>query len=198
MEWSNPTVFDATNTAPWVSNSWTEQRAPEPIIRPDFADNEELKKAYGVALGQGLDAFNAAMEVFNQELPKALWASLNWIKDPIVIGAKDAYLKTLKQAEKPLDKEELLAEVLETARLAGEFKDKAALLKLYSEIAGFTGKIAIDASTVTNNNTQNNTTQIVLVKGRDEPPKATASSDNSKSKIYNNMLPALKLVGGSV
>lgn len=201
MEWPKPNVFDATNVAPWVSNSWGDPRPSEPIVRPDFADNEELKRAYGVALGQGLDAFNAAMEVFSQELPKALWASLNWIKDPVVIGAKDAYLKTLKAFQKPLDKEELLAEVLEGARGSLEDKDRVAFLKLYSDIAGYTGKIAIDASTTTNNNTQNNTTQIVLVKGSEDRPalKSPSSPDtNIKSKISNSGLPQLKLVGGSV
>lgn len=195
MEWPKPNVFDANNTSAWGNPSQV-----SPIVRPSFADNEELKIAYGVALGQGLDAFNAAMAIFNQELPSSLWASLNWIKDPIVIASKDAYLLTLKKAQKPLDKEELLAEVLEGARNSIEDKDRVAFLKLYSDISGFTGKIAIDASNTTNNNTQNNTTQIVLVKGRSEERselKTISPDNNSKSKIQNNGLPALKLVGGS-
>jgi len=198
MEWPKPTIFDANNTSPWVS-SWGTPREPTPIIRPDFADNEELKKAYGIALGQGLDAFNAGMEIFNQELPKALWASLNWIRDPIAIASKDAYVQTLKKAQKPLDREELLAEVLDAAKIAPDFKDKAAFLKLYSEIAGYTGKVNIDASTINNNNTQNNFAQIVLVKGKEQTSK-TISPDrtdtNIKSKIHNSSLSPLKLVSG--
>lgn len=196
MEWPKPTVFDANNVAPWVSG-WGQPSAPIPNPRPDFADNEELKKAYGIALGRGLDAFNAAMEVFDQALPKALWVSLHWIKDPIVIGAKDSYVRTLKQAEKPLDKEELLSEVLQGARASAEDKDRVAFLKLYSEIAGYTGKIAIDASTNNINNSQNNTTQIVLVKGSEAPKTVEAPDINNKSKILNNAMPQLKLVGGS-
>lgn len=198
MEWPKPTTFDANNVAPWVSG-WGIPSQPTPIQKPDFADNEELKKAYGIALGQGLDAFNAGMEIFNQELPKALWASLNWIRDPIAIASKDAYVQTLKKAQKPLDKEELLAEVLEGARKSEEDKDKVAFLKLYSEIAGYTGKVILDASTTTNNNTQNNFAQIVLVKGKDQTSK-TISPDrtdtNIKSKIHNSSLPPLKLVSG--
>lgn len=191
MEWPKPTTFDARNTAPWVA-------APSSVPqKPDFADNEELKKEFGIELGRGLDTFNAGLKVFDQAMPKALWASVNWAKDPIVIASRDAYVLTLKKAARPLDKEELLAEVLENAKVAPEFKDKAALLKLYSEIAGFTGKIAIDASTTNNTNTQNNTTQIVLVKGNEAPLKTIEASPdlNMKSKIQNN-LPALKLVGG--
>jgi hypothetical protein len=201
MEWSKPTTFDANNVAPWVTSSWDTPVKSTPIIRPDFADNEDLKKAYGIELGRGLDAFNAAMEVFNQVLPSSLWASLNWIKDPIVIASRDAYQRTLKKSTPPLDKEELLAEVLEGARKSEEDKDRVAFLKLYSEIAGYTGKIAIDASTINNNNTQNNTTQIVLVKGTQNPnlPKTISPDTNIKSKIQNNGLPPLKLVsGGSV
>src|ERR1700743_3896688 len=102
MEWPKPTVFDANNTAPWVS-SWATPSQPTLIQKPDFADNEELKKSYGVELGRGLDSFIAGMEIFNQELPKALWASLNWARDPVVIASKDAYLQTLRKAQKPLD-----------------------------------------------------------------------------------------------
>ena len=168
-----------------------------PLPRPDFADDEELKKAFGIELGRGLDSFNAGLAVFDQAMPKALWASVHWSKDPIVVASRDAYVSTLKKAQKPLDKEELLAEVLENAKTAPEFKDKAALLKLYSEIAGFTGpKIAIDASTTTNN-TQNNLTKIVLVSGSKEPTISNnkAPDMNSQSKIQNS-LPNLKLVGG--
>lgn len=199
MEWPKPSVFDATNTAPWVS-SWGNPSQSSPIQKPDFADNEELKKAYGIELGRGLDAFNAAMVIFNQELRSSLWTSLHWIRDPVVIASKDAYLLTLKQTQKPLDREELLAEVLEGARSSVEDKDRVAFLKLYSDISGFTGKIAIDASTTNNTNTQNNLTQIVLVKGRSEDrlQSETISPDiNNKSKIQNNGLPQLKLVGGS-
>jgi hypothetical protein len=189
MEWPKPTVFDARNVAPWVTVS------NEPF-KPDFADNIELKKAFGIAIGRGLSSFDAGLEVLNGDLPKGLWASVNWVRDPIVLAEKDAYIKALKRAIKPLDKEELLAEVLETSKVAPEFKDKAALLKLYSEIAGFTGKVNIDASTVNNNNT-NNLTKIVLVGGSEDKLKTVNSPDNNiKSKIHNN-LPQLKLVSGS-
>ena len=192
MEWPKPTTFDARNVAPWAADN-TYSAPP----RPDFADDEDLKKAFGIELGRGLDSFNAGLAIFDGATPKALWASVHWSKDAVVIASRDAYVATLRKAQKPLDKEELLAEVLANAKEAPEFKDKAALLKLYSEIAGFTGpKIAIDASTTTNN-TQNNFAKIVLVKGSSEPDtvKAPANNLNSQSKILNN-LPDLKLVGG--
>jgi hypothetical protein len=204
MEWPNPTVFDARNVAPWVTptpvekpvaNAWTSKES-QPLPRPDFADDEELKKAFGIELGRGQDAFNAGMAIFDQAMPKALWASVHWAKDPIVIASRDAYVITLKKAAKPLDKEELLAEVLEGARSSAEDRDRIQFLKLYSDIAGFTGKIAIDAST--NNNTTNNTlTKIVLVKGSQEPLtiQNKAPDMNNQSKIQN-ALPTLKLVGG--
>ncbi len=200
MEWPNPTVFDARNVAPWVTpkpvnNGWTNQPS-QPLPRPDFADDEELKKAFGIELGRGKDSFNAGLEIFDQAMPKALWASVHWAKDPIVIASRDAYALTLKKLAKPLAKEELLWEVLEGARASIEDKDRVQFLKLYSDIAGFTGKIAIDAST--NNNTTNNTlTKIVLVKGSQEPTTINnkAPDMNNQSKIQNS-LPTLKLVGG--
>lgn len=193
MEWPNPTVFDARKSSPWQITQISE---PLPIPKPDFADNEELKQRYGIALGQGADVFNAGLQIFEGDVSKGLWVSTNWRNDPIVIAAKDAYLRTLKKAEKPLDKEELLSEVLTAARKSGEDRDKVAFFKLYSEIAGYTGpKINIDASTNTNNN--NNLTQIVLVKGSSEPKTIEAPNTNIKSKIQNSGLPDLKLVSGN-
>ena len=199
MDWPKPTVFDARNVAPWVTpqpiaNAWTSKES-QPLPRPDFADDEDLKKAFGIELGRGSDAFNAGMVIFDQAMPKALWASVHWAKDPIVIASRDAYVITLKKAAKPLDKEELLAEVLEASRKTVEDRDRVQFLKLYSDIAGFTGKIAIDAST--NTTTNNSLTKIVLVKGSQEPMTISnkAPDMNNQSKIQNS-LPALKLVGG--
>jgi hypothetical protein len=193
MEWPNPSVFDARKVDAWQITRIAE---PLPIPKPDFADNEELKQRYGVALGQGLDVFNAGLQVFDGDVSKGLWVSTNWRSDPIVIASKDTYLRTLKKSEKPLDKEELLAEVLTAARKSGEDRDRVQFFKLYSEIAGYTGKVLIDAST-NNNNTQNNTTQIVLVKGSLEPKTIEAPNTNIKSKIQNSGLPELKLVSGN-
>src|SRR5882757_10807699 len=99
------------------------------LPRPDFADNEELKQAFGIALGKGLAPFDAGLEVFANDTPKGLWAATNWIKDPAVIAARDAYVNALKKQQKPLDKEQLLAEVLTAAQAAPEYKDKASLFK---------------------------------------------------------------------
>ena len=198
MEWPKPTIFDARNVSPWMTNNadaWTSTQVQAPP-RPDFADDEELKKAFGIELGRGLNSFDAGLKIFDQAMPKALWASVHWSKDPVVIASRDAYVLTLKKAQKPLDRDELLAEVLDAARGA-EDRERVQFLKLYSEIAGFTGpKIAIDASTTTTNNT-NNLTKIVLVKGSQEPStiQNKAPDMNSQSKIQNS-LPTLKLVGG--
>ena len=97
MEWPKPTVFDARNTAPWVTPNGWGQTQSQPLARPDFADDEELKKAFGIELGRGKDSFNAGLEIFDQAMPKALWASVHWAKDPIVIASRDTYLKTMKQ-----------------------------------------------------------------------------------------------------
>lgn len=191
MEWPKPTVFDARNTSPWV------MQEPVRDFRPDFADNEELKKAFGIALGQGLDTFNAGMKVFEEAVPKALWVSINWKNDPIVIAAKDVYLKEQKKAQKPLDKEELLEEVLDSAKKAPDFKDKATLFKLYSDIAGYTGVKVPEVPANTTNNT-NNFTKIVLVGGTEQQQQSSPEiiNTNNKSKIQN-VLPQLKLVGGT-
>jgi hypothetical protein len=136
------------------------------------------------------------MLVFEDTVAKALWVSTNWKNDPLVIATRDTYIREQKKARKPLDKEELLEEVLEAAQIAPEFKDKASLFKLYSEIAGYTGKVAEQLPV--GNTTNNNYTEIVLVGGsqqRDSNSPEKIINANPKSEISNN-LPKLKLVSG--
>lgn len=203
--WMKPDTFEV------VVDPWAMPRTVTAPYRPDFADDEGLKQRFGIELGKGLSAFDAGMEVFNQELPKALWSGTNWINDPIVQASKDVYVKALKKAEKPLDKEELLAKVLAFAedkhidqrgQPLVEAKVRLDAFKLYSEISGFTGRVSVDASTNINNNTTNtvnNEMKIVLVKGTNQSaePKLIDNSNN-ESKILNDVPAlALKLVGGS-
>lgn len=191
--WLNPSTFSVAPPSPWATPV-----EPAKPYKPDFADDEALKQAYGVALGKGLKAFDAGMQLFNDELPKALWASLNWVGDPVVIAASDAYKQTIKKLQKPLDKEQLLAKILDFYEATSlDPKEQLNSLKLYAEVSGFTGKIDINASTI-NNNTTNNLMKITLVKAehKDAPRDVTP---NIKSKIQNEeMLPMpLKLVGGT-
>lgn len=189
------TPFDARKIDP-RDNPWQQRSSYQEPPRPDFADDEELRKSFGIALGKGLEAFPAGLELFPKETSKALWASVHWLNDPIAVAARDAYKKTLKSFEKPLDRDELLQEVLVSARMALEDKDRCSLFKLYAEIAGFTGKV----DPVNVNNNTNNTMKITFVSGT--PKEATKTIDASynssdKSKILNEDTVKLKLVGGT-
>lgn len=186
--------YDATFTV----DPWSIPIQVKELPRPDFADNEELKTAFGIALGKGLAPFDAGLEVFANDTAKGLWASTNWIRDPAALAARDAYINALKKQQKPLDKEELLAEVLAAAVKAPEYKDKASLFKLYSDIAGYTGK-ASEINPIVANQT-NNFMSIKLVKPEiDFRDPVKAPNLNIKSKMQNEELPLpkLKLVGGS-
>ena len=183
--------------SPWAKQA--QQTAP---YRPDFADDEKLKQAFGIALAKGKSAFDAGMELFKEEMPKALWASLNWVNDPTVIASKDIYQQTLKNLQKPLDKDQLLAKILSFAdeRINGvplvEAKDRLKALELYAKVSGYIDKIDINASTNINSTT-NNLMKIVLVKP--EKQDQIEQSSNIKSRIQNEEIPSipLKLVGGT-
>jgi hypothetical protein len=188
------TPFDARKVDPRPYDPWQQRSSYQEPPRPDFADDEELRKSFGICLGKGLEPFPAGLELFPKETSKALWASVHWSNDPIAIAARDAYKKTLKSFEKPLDKEELLNEVLTRARKAPEDRDAATLFKLYSEIAGFTGKV----EPVNVNNNTNNTMKITFVSGTPkEAPKVIDHVSSDKSKILNEDTVKLKLVGGT-
>lgn len=194
LGWSD--IFDARDYPVVREQSpWQVPIQVQEIPKPDFADNEELKQAFGIALGKGLAPFEAGLEVFAGDTPKALWASTNWLKDVVTIAARDAYIAAVKKQQKPLDRDQLLQEVLDAAKIAPEFKDKASLFKLYSDIAGFTGKAEPIGSTTVNNT--NNTVKVILVKPNDK--NDLAPNLNTQSKIQNDELsiPKLKLVGGN-
>jgi hypothetical protein len=195
MDWN----FDAKQHAPWAIKP-----EPAPVWRPDFADDDELKAVYGIEWARQPDAFKAGLTVFNDAVNFSLWASQHWTKDPIVVASRDAYAITMKKAEKPLTKEELLSKVLAFSdekdtqgRPLVEAKERLNALKLYSEIQGFTGKIDINASTNTINNT-NNTMKILLVKPESKEEPKVIKASNAKSEMSNEEPPiiALKLVGG--
>lgn len=188
--------FDAKTIEPKQADPWWQPQPMQAPDRPDYADNEEMKKAFGVALAKGLEPFQAGLQIFNQETSKALWISVHWLFDPVALAAKDAYAKALKSLEKPLDREQFLAEVLSAARHCEDDRDRATFFKLYAETAGFIGKVA---DTV--NNTVNNTQNVMTVKfvRPSERTETIEAPSNTQSKIQNDVpdLPRLKLVNGA-
>lgn len=187
MDWS----FNAKAVEPAqeVFSPWAE-------TVPAYANNDELKQSFAIELAKGLQPFDAGLATFEGDASKALWASVHWARDVVVIAIRDAYLSAQKAVEKPLDKETLLARILAFAderdnqgRPLVEAKDRLGAFRLYSDIAGFTGKVDIDAST---NNFMNKTVNLVMVKP--EPTTKTIQhSSNIKSEILNKNIPPIKL-----
>lgn len=204
----NPEVFEPAGgwntTVPPVS-PWTVNAAPQDV-KPAYQSDENLKKQFGIELAKSTSPFEAGCKVFGEETNKALWASFNWVIDPIVIASRDIYLKTVELSQPPLDKEQLAAKVLALAegekverngvKLSTiEAKDRIAAYKLYSEILGYTGKVEIDAST---KNFTHNEMIIKLVKAEDR--KTTVIDQVPKSELkneINNSPITLKLVGNA-
>jgi hypothetical protein len=195
----------AAVVAPWVTAA--PQEAPETVEQP-YQSDEGLKKLFGIELAKAANAFEAACKLFNEtETQKALWVSYHWIADPVVIAARDVYLKTVTDNAKPLDREQLAAKVLALSeekifsQKHGSYvptidaKDRIAALKLYSDILGYTGKVEIDNSIT--NNTLNELT-IKLVKPEQSKPSIVidnAPNKNAQSEIINEPSPiSLKLV----
>lgn len=178
---------------------WTVQEIPA------YQTDENLKKQFGIELAKSINAFEAGCKVFGEETNKALWASFNWLSDPLVIASKDIYLKTVALSTPLLDRQQLAAKVLELAdeKILNrngvlvpivEAKDRIAALKLYSDIAGYTGKVEIDNSTIHNTLTE---IKIKLVKAEEKLPVTidNAPNKNVKSEVLNDKSPiSLKLV----
>ncbi len=175
------------------------QDAPKPI-EPAYRSDEGLKRLFGCEWAKNPKPFEAALVVFGEDTNAALWASWNWLTDPIVLAAKDAYAQNTELNEKLLDKDQLSARLLQFAEekdVSGRFyvlegKDRLAALKLYSEIQGFIGKAA-DVSI--SNNFTNNELKLTLVRAQAEIQKETIIEQEPE---IDTVLPInLKLVSNS-
>lgn len=188
-----------------VISPWTVGKSNPPVQA--YQSDENLKKSYGIELAKSSNSFEAACKIFGEETSKALWASFNWLNDPLVVASRDIYLKTVELSQPILDKEQLAAKVLALADEkilkngvylpTIEAKDRIAALKLYSDIAGYTGKVEVDASTKT---FTHNEMIIKLVKAEEKKPVVIDNSKSPKSEIKNeisNSPITLKLVGGA-
>lgn len=188
--------------SPWQNGAI--QQAP----KPSYQDDEVLKKRFGIELAKAANSFDAAVKIFPDDTSKSLWISYHWIGDPVVIAARDVYLKTMELSSVPLDREQLAAKVLALSeekilnpRLGVmlpivEPKDRIAALKLYSEILGYTGKVEIDNSI---KNTTINELTVKLVRPEVKAVPTITQAPNIKSEILNeNPSPiTLKLVSGN-
>lgn len=122
-------------------------------------------QAYGIELGKDHEnAFEAACIVFPNDNGAALWASHYWTTNPVVVAARDSYVKTLDISSNLLSKEALAKKLLDFAderSVDGRFplhdsKDRLAALKLYAEVMQIIGQASIDLSTKTfTNNVMN-------------------------------------------
>lgn len=206
MSWASDfhfTVDPKPVVSPWATGAIANQP-----VDTSYQTDENLKKLYGVELAKGKNPFEAAKIVLGEN-DSAVWASFNWLSDPVVLASRDAYLKTFQAAVPPLDREQLAAKVLALAEGEKierngvmlptiEPKERINAFKLYSEILGYTGKVEIDNSTKTFN--QNNELKIVLVKAEAKKATVIDAAPNVKSEIMNDKAPlpiSLKLVKAS-
>lgn len=172
--------------------------APVAEVQPAFANDESKKQAFGIALARQGEitrdsAFQAGLEIFDEQTGPALWVSHHWMNDPTAIAAYDIYLKSLKVVEKPLDKEGVAAKLLALADekierngqkfYVHEAKDRIAALKAYSEVLGYTGKVNIDNSI--NKSVQNNVMEIVLIKSDNQNDKKIVEKEETENDVID-------------
>jgi hypothetical protein len=192
--WITSPAFIVEPLSPVLASPWATGAASAKEEAPAYQSDENLKKQYGIELAKAQNPFEAGCKIFGEETSKALWVSFNWINDPIVVASRDIYLKTVELSQPLLDREQLAAKVLVLAEgekilingkliATVEPKDRLAAYKLYSDIAGYTGKVEIDNSV---KNITNNELTIKLVKAEDKKPVVIDNNaPNSKSEMTN-------------
>lgn len=165
---------------------WTTQQQ----TKPKYADDEQLKKLFGVEWAKCEKPFEAACKVFEIDTSAALWIASNWLTDPVVIAAKDVYLKEVNAKSALLDKDEFAAMLMQTAK-EGKLEDKELIniLKLYADVRGFLNK---DTNTINNFN-NNEGLKVVFVKAAPVEMPTIAPVSNEKSVISNDLPSPLKI-----
>jgi hypothetical protein len=181
QDWTFVIDQPAVATTPWA----IKPVQPPP---PAFANDEALKKSFGIELVKAENnAFTAACAIFPDDMPSAIWIASHWLADPAVTAAKDIYQNSLDAEALLLDKDAFAVMLMKTAmerdpvsrRYRVEAKERVNLLKLYADVRGFTGKTEIS----NNLNLTNNEMKVVFVKS--DTPKATAPIE-LKSEIVND------------
>ena len=199
--WITSPAFIVEPPSPALASPWTHGAASAKEEAPSYQSDENLKKQYGIELAKAQNPFEAGCKLFGEETSKALWVSFNWINDPIVVASRDIYLKTVELSQPLLDREQLAAKVLVLAEgekilINGKLvatvdpKDRLAAYKLYSDIAGYTGKVEIDNSV---KNITNNELTIKLVRAENNKPVVIDNAPNIKSEMTNEDQSPIKL-----
>lgn len=180
MIWTKPIGFFEAKpiNSPWLAQKAIAE-APKAAVEPSWRDDAEKKKRFAAELSNHSTPFAAACAVFGADTQAALWASIHWVSDPVVTGAREIAANDLKI----LDKNALCHKLLKISDEKSpqgyyvvEPKDRIACLKLYAEIQGFIGKVENNA---TFNNFANNNLKVVFVK---------PDNDHHKLKTINNEL----------
>lgn len=167
-----------------------------------WQNDAEKKRLFGLELSKNKNAFEAACSVFPEDTSKALWASVHWLADPIVIDAKVNGLQKSIALEPLLDKEALCRKLLSFSDdkvtfngnevYSAEAKDRLKALELYAKIQGF-----IDQPDINNNNFINNEMVIKFVEPDKKEPeiKIIDNLKEEKEELDDDSPIKLKLVG---
>lgn len=168
------------------ASPWVTEQQPKP--KPEYADNEQLKRQFAVEWAKSGKPFEAACKIFETDTSAALWIAANWLTDPVVNAAKDVYLAEVKAKSLLLDKDAFAAMLLD--RIGSFDKEDVAALKLYADVRGFTGK---DTTNINNFN-NNEGLKVVFVKAEAQPmPTIAPTVSNIKSEMSNEVPSPLRI-----
>lgn len=198
--WNQNRFFEAApvpKASGWSTSYWSD---PTPNPKPEFADDEQLKRLFGIELAKDYPNPFAAASIVFENASHALWVANNWIADPIVIATRDAYQAEAETKSLLLDKEALAAKLLKfeaeknpknPAFPLHDSKDRIAVLKLYAEVMGFIGKFDLS----TTNNFSHNEMSIKFVTAKQEQSKTIEHEPSSSDDDSIQPLPLnIKLI----
>lgn len=171
--------------------------APSSVPSVVIEDEVNLKKAFGTQLGTGKQAFDAACEVCKNNTSQALYISQHWLNDPIVIAAKEFYIKTVHNAGTLLDANEYAALLLKMANEKNasntfyilEGKDRLKALELYGKARNFLG-----SENQINNNVTFKQMVVKFVEPKKEEKIIEQLPDDATQILNNKSNVKLKLV----
>lgn len=175
-----------------TTTGWGNWVAPIPVI-PEWHDDEKQKKLFGIELAKDHPSpFIAACAIF-PDTSNALWASINWINDPVVVATRDIYLKVVADDTTLLDKDQFASKILKIAdgrtadgRPVVPSDDLIKLLELYAKVRGF-----LKPENSISNNTTINQIKVTFVKAEERPTKTI---NNKNDNVIVAPIAKIKLV----
>jgi hypothetical protein len=118
----------------------------------EFENESELKSAFAYLLVKTNDKFKAALQLVQNDIPKALWIAQHWANDVEVLQAKVSLIEAGDDMAMLPTKADLARSLWEMGHSCEHADDRIKALKLFGDVCGYIDKPAPVTTVTVNQN----------------------------------------------